>query len=70
MSPHVLRRCDVCGRYHASYIVPDEARGGKAYYCYDCWKAKFGGMPSPASDQEEEHPGDQVKPNQTDDPKS
>ena len=32
------RRCWVCGKFHASYLVPD-GKGGKAHYCYSCWKA-------------------------------
>jgi hypothetical protein len=58
LSPKILRRCDVCGRFHASYIVPDPERGGKAYYCNDCWKAKYTTQPPPASDQEGERPED------------
>jgi ADP-ribose pyrophosphatase len=38
MPGKVLRRCDICGNFHAAYIVP-EGDSGKRYYCYKCWKA-------------------------------
>ena len=40
MSRKILRRCDICGRFHAAYLVPDED-GQARNYCYDCWKARF-----------------------------
>jgi hypothetical protein len=40
MSPKVLRRCDVCGKFHASYLVPD-FQGRPARLCYDCWKGLY-----------------------------
>jgi len=40
MTPKILRRCDICGRFHASYLVPADD-GPPRYYCYDCWKARF-----------------------------
>ena len=70
MSPKILRRCDVCGRFHEGYIVPDPERGGKAYYCYDCWKAKYAAQPKLATDQEGSKPGDQPKPDQPEDSQS
>ena len=47
MSPKVLRRCSVCGNFHASYLVP-EREGGKGYYCYNCWMARFSPKPGPS----------------------
>jgi hypothetical protein len=53
MPPKILRRCTVCGNFHAAYLVP-EHEGGKGYYCYNCWKARFGPKPesSPELDAE------------------
>ncbi|MBA4383233.1 MAG: hypothetical protein C0410_00710 [Anaerolinea sp.] len=38
MSGKILRRCTICKKFHASYLVeiPDY---GKSYLCYNCWKA-------------------------------
>ncbi len=33
----VLRRCDRCKKFHASYRVEDPHLG-VVYLCYDCWK--------------------------------
>jgi hypothetical protein len=41
MARHVLLRCDVCKRYHASYVVED-AEFGKRHLCTTCWKALYG----------------------------
>lgn len=38
MRGKILRRCSVCGKFHASYLVPDHP-GGKGYYCSSCWHA-------------------------------
>jgi hypothetical protein len=39
--PHnILRRCDICGKYHASYRVPDP-EGKTSNLCYSCWKARY-----------------------------
>jgi hypothetical protein len=46
MSPKILRRCSICGNFHASYLVA-EPDGGESYYCYNCWKARFGPKPEP-----------------------
>ena len=35
----ILRRCTICKRFHASYLVEDPIFG-KGYLCYDCWKAR------------------------------
>ena len=34
-----LRRCSLCGGFHASYLVVSPT-GVKSYLCYSCWKAK------------------------------
>ncbi len=47
MAHYKLRRCSICKRYHAEYLVPED--GIQRHYCYDCWKAKFGApKPDPA----------------------
>lgn len=38
MRGKILRRCSVCGKFHASYLVLDH-EGGKGYYCSSCWHA-------------------------------
>ncbi len=38
MAPKILRQCDVCKHYHASYLAVDTATGTR-YYCHNCWKA-------------------------------
>lgn len=59
--PHYkLRRCDRCKKFHASYIVSDPDRGGKAYYCYDCWKATYAAQPLSEPSQDEEDPDEQA----------
>jgi release factor glutamine methyltransferase len=40
MPSHVLRRCDRCKRFHASYSLDDPQGGGKIYLCTDCWRAE------------------------------
>jgi hypothetical protein len=35
----ILRRCTICGKFHASYLVDDPVLG-KYHLCYSCWKAK------------------------------
>jgi uncharacterized protein (DUF885 family) len=40
--PHrILRRCNLCGKFHAAYRVDDPRFGGKAYLCQTCWKGVF-----------------------------
>lgn len=33
----ILRRCSLCGGFHASFLVP-ELGAGKGYLCARCWK--------------------------------
>jgi hypothetical protein len=40
MSPKILRRCSLCGKFHAEYRVEDPELG-KLYLCYACWQAKY-----------------------------
>lgn len=35
----LLRRCDVCKRFHASYLV--ERGEGDLHLCADCWRALY-----------------------------
>jgi hypothetical protein len=35
----ILRRCTICGKFHASYLV-DDAVLGRCYLCYSCWTAR------------------------------
>jgi hypothetical protein len=35
----ILRRCTICGKFHASYLV-DDPELGKCYLCYSCWTAR------------------------------
>lgn len=34
----ILRRCSICKKIHASYLVEDPERD-KYYLCHSCWKA-------------------------------
>ena len=44
-----LRRCAMCGKFHASYLVPDFDPVKKGHLCYPCWKARqAAGQPSAA----------------------
>lgn len=38
MPRKILRRCALCGNFHASFLVP-ELPAGKGYLCAACWKA-------------------------------
>jgi hypothetical protein len=40
MPPKALKRCDVCGKFHAAYLV-DDPQLGKLNVCLDCWKRKY-----------------------------
>ncbi|HPH96174.1 MAG TPA: hypothetical protein PKW33_06850 [Anaerolineaceae bacterium] len=35
----ILKRCDICKRWGAAYLIPAEPR--PLHVCIDCWKAKF-----------------------------
>jgi hypothetical protein len=35
----ILRRCTICGKFHASYLVDDPVLG-TCYLCYSCWTAR------------------------------
>jgi hypothetical protein len=39
MTGKILRRCTLCKKFHASYLVEDPERG-KYYLCYSCWKSR------------------------------
>jgi hypothetical protein len=39
MPPKILRRCTICKKFHASYLVED-VESGKYYLCYSCWKSR------------------------------
>ena len=55
MTRKILRRCSLCGNFHAAYLVPEHP-GGQGYYCYKCWKATNSIRPSPALEQGAEGP--------------
>jgi len=38
MSPKILRRCTICRKFHAAYLVEDR-EFGKRYLCYSCWES-------------------------------
>jgi len=46
MSPPALRRCSLCGKFHAAYLVP-ELPVGKNRLCLSCWKNWQAAHPSP-----------------------
>jgi hypothetical protein len=64
MSGRILRRCTVCKRFHASYLVQD-AEFGKCYLCYACWKARHAGLPPSAPGKSVEHSGEQAETGQS-----
>jgi hypothetical protein len=39
MPGKILRRCTICKKFHASYLLVDPALG-KLYLCPSCWKAR------------------------------
>jgi hypothetical protein len=62
MSPKILRRCTICEKFHASYLVVDPAFG-KGYLCYSCWKARQTAPPTMPADKDAKSPaGKPVKP--------
>jgi hypothetical protein len=48
MPGKVLRRCDLCKKFHASYAVQDALLGVR-YLCYRCWLATQAPSTQPAS---------------------
>jgi hypothetical protein len=50
MSPKILLRCTICGKFHASYLVIDP-NFGKGYLCYSCWKARQTAQPASPADR-------------------
>lgn len=64
MSGRILRRCTICKKFHASYLVQD-AEFGKVYLCYACWKARYATQPPSAPDQATDRPGGQVESEQS-----
>lgn len=55
MPRNVLRRCDLCGRFHASFLVP-ESGYGKGYLCSSCYKVWQAAHPPPIPGGEEDRP--------------
>lgn len=52
MSPKVLRRCSICKKFHAAYVVEDPQLG-KLHLCLSCWKARqVNAAPLPQQGQE------------------
>jgi hypothetical protein len=62
--PNVLRRCAVCKKYGAPFLVTTPS--GQAYYCYDCWK-KFVAQPPSEPDRNEQAKTGQPPPPSPDD---
>ena len=46
MPAKILRRCTICKKFHASYLVEDP-EFGKRYLCYSCWKARSSAFTEP-----------------------
>lgn len=40
MSGSILRRCTICKKFHASYLIQD-TKLGECYLCYACWKSQI-----------------------------
>ncbi len=51
----ILKKCDVCGQFHASYRVQDE-KLGSLRLCYSCWKARFKREADARLDENREEP--------------
>jgi hypothetical protein len=53
MGGKILRRCDSCKEFHASYLVVDPETGKNEILCQKCWKKRFGQEASekPGDDQ-------------------
>ena len=58
MAGKILRRCDLCGRFHAAYLVPDP-KFGRLQLCYTCWKGRYGSQSPPASERGAEQVGEE-----------
>jgi hypothetical protein len=39
VSRKILRRCSLCKKFHAAYLVEDPELG-EIILCYSCWKAR------------------------------
>jgi hypothetical protein len=46
MPAKLLRKCDICKRWGAPFLVNDPLRG-KLYLCYDCAKKRMSPNPPP-----------------------
>jgi hypothetical protein len=57
MTRKILRRCSLCGKFHAAYLVPEHP-GGKGYYCCMCWRATYPICSASALDQGMEGPSE------------
>jgi ribosomal protein S14 len=44
----ILRRCDLCGKFHAKYRVEDP-RLGSLQICHDCWSRRQKSAPGEAT---------------------
>jgi phospholipase/carboxylesterase len=40
LSPKILKRCTICQRFHATFMVNDSQFGGKAYLCAECFQKR------------------------------
>jgi hypothetical protein len=49
MPPKYLKRCDVCGKFSAEYLV-DDPQLGKLGVCRNCWKRKYA-IAAPAAEK-------------------
>jgi hypothetical protein len=58
----ILRRCDLCGKFHASYRVEDP-RLGSLILCQNCWSRRAASQ-SPAETAPQKIPSD-AKPEQS-----
>jgi ribosome-binding protein aMBF1 (putative translation factor) len=47
MPPKALKRCDVCGKFSAAYLV-DDAKLGRLNVCLNCWKRGYAIATPPA----------------------
>jgi hypothetical protein len=54
MGGKILRRCDQCKGFHASYLVVNPQTGKKEILCQACWKKRYGKPATEAKSQEPE----------------